>query len=100
MLASALLTLALQRPSLVPGLYSTDRGRIYLALEAEPPASRVVQYFDPQTRRTGILQPASGNYETTDTPVLTYTLSQPLVALKEHRFTVADKGGKLGVSIW
>lgn len=59
MLASALLILALQSPSLVPGLYSTDRGRIYLGFEAEPPDSRRVQYLDPKTRRTGTLQPPS-----------------------------------------
>ncbi len=101
MFTQAFLGLVLQSPSLVPGLYATDRGQIYAGFEAEPPDRRTIQYFDPKTRRTGTLQPASGtSYETIDTPTLKFTFFRPLAALKEHRFTISDGGGTLGVSLW
>lgn len=101
MLVLALLALALHSPTLIPGLYGTDRGRIYVGFEAEPANTRAIQYFDPKTRRIGTLKLTSGaSYETTDTPVLTYRLSEPLVALEENQFKIVDGGGPIGVSLW
>jgi len=100
-IAHALLVLALQGREPVPGVYPTGKAGIYVGIEAEPADSRTIQYFDPQTRRLGTLRPTSGgSFETTDRPVVTYTLAVPSIPVEEQPFTVGDTGGDLGVSLW
>lgn len=101
MIANAVLALALQEHQPVPGLYSIGKTHIYVGIEAEPSRSRTIQYFDPKTRRVGTLRPTSASaYETTDRPVVIYALAAPVVTVEEQKFTVRDRGGRLGVSFW
>jgi len=101
MFANALLAVALHAQGPVPGLYRTARTSIYVGYEAEPSDKRTIQYFDPKTRRVGTLRPASGtSYETTDAPVLKYTLTLPSAAVDEQQFFISDGGGPLGGSLW
>jgi len=100
-IANAVLALAVRGQLPVPGLYSTGKTNIYVGIEAEPSRHLTIQYFDPKTRRVGTLRPASGAvYETTDRPVVTYTLTSRAVTVEEQQFTVSNGGGRLGVSLW
>jgi len=96
-IAHALLVLALQGREPVPGVYPTGKAGIYVGIEAEPADSRTIQYFDPQTRRLGTLRPTSGgSFETTDRPVVTYTLAVPSIPVEEQPFTVRRHGRRSG----
>ena len=85
----------------VDGAYSAGRGVVYVGLDGEPPSHPSLDYFDPQTRRTGTLIHLHGNkYRSAERPYLGFDLRQPAIGVLEDRHQIRDALGNFGFSVW
>ncbi len=102
MLTQVCLAFALASP--VPDILAVYRNAgsaVYVGVDAEPPDSPTVQYYDARTRRLGTLAHVAGDvYRTADSPALTFDLGAPSVRVHERRFVLGNGAQRFGGSLW
>ena len=83
------------------GVYSAAEGVVYVGEDGEPPNNPSLQYFDPRTRRTGMLvRLQGGDYRSGEQPYLHFDLQRPVVTVIEDRHLIRDAQGGFGFSVW
>jgi pimeloyl-ACP methyl ester carboxylesterase len=81
--------------------YRVGSDIVYIGADGEPPDQPSIQYYDTATRRLGTLDYVSNDvYCTDEQPRLTFALSTPVASVVEKPFVIADRGGRLGASLW